>query len=51
MLIAVLHCIPDSDDPYQLVADLMDAVPPGSFLAVSHPAGDQVDIATKRKNP
>jgi len=47
MLIAVLHCIPDSDDPYQLVADLMDAVPPGSFLAVTHPARDQVDIATK----
>ena len=47
MLIAVLHCIPDSDDPDQLVADLMDAVPRGSFLAVTHPARDQVDIATK----
>jgi hypothetical protein len=33
MLIAVLHCIPNSDGPYQLVADLMDAVPAGSFLA------------------
>ena len=47
MLVAVLHFIPDADDPYQLVADLMDAVPPGSFLAVTHPARDQVDIATK----
>ncbi len=47
MLIAVLHCVPDADGPYQLVADLMDAVPPGSFLAVTHPARDQVDIATK----
>jgi hypothetical protein len=47
MLIAVLRCISDADDPYQLVADLMDAVPPGSFLAVTHPARDQVDIATK----
>jgi S-adenosyl methyltransferase len=37
----------DADEPYQLVADLMDAVPPGSFLAVTHPARDQVDIATK----
>ena len=27
-------------DPYQLVADLMDTVPPGSFLAVTHPARD-----------
>jgi S-adenosyl methyltransferase len=26
MLIAVLHCIPDSDDPYQLASDLMGAV-------------------------
>jgi trans-aconitate methyltransferase len=47
MLIAVLHWVPDADGPYQLVADLMDAVPPGSFLAVTHPARDQVDIATK----
>jgi len=47
MLIAVLHCIPDADDPYQLVAELMDSVPSGSFLTVTHPARDQVDIATK----
>ena len=47
MLIAVLHCIPDSDDPYRLVRDLMDAVPAGSYLAITHPARDQVDIATK----
>jgi len=25
----------------------MDSVPPGSFLTVTHPARDQVDIATK----
>ncbi len=47
MLIAVLHCIPDCDDPYRLVGDLLAAVPPGSFLAITHPARDQVDIATK----
>ena len=47
MLIAVLHCIPDSDDPHQLVSDLMGAVPAGSVLAITHPARDQVDIATK----
>jgi hypothetical protein len=47
MLIAVLHCIPDADEPYQLVGDLLAAVPPGSFLAITHPARDQVDIATK----
>jgi hypothetical protein len=40
MLLLILHLIPDYDDPYGLVADLMDAVPPGSALAISHPASD-----------
>ncbi len=40
MLIGLLHCIPDADDPYRVVADLMAALPPGSYLAISHPAAD-----------
>jgi hypothetical protein len=40
MLIAVMHCIPDGDDPYGIVTRLMNAVPPGSYLALSHPAKD-----------
>jgi SAM-dependent methyltransferase len=40
MLIGLLHCIPDADDPYRLVAELVQAVPPGSYLAISHPASD-----------
>jgi hypothetical protein len=40
MLIAVLHFIPDSDDPYKVVARLMDAVPPGSCLVLAHGASD-----------
>jgi len=35
-LIAILHAIPDSDDPYAIVRRLMDAVPSGSYLALSH---------------
>jgi len=35
-LVAILHAIPDADDPYAIVARLMDAVPSGSYLAVSH---------------
>ncbi len=42
MLIAILHCVPDEDDPYGLVRALVDAVPAGSYLAISHPASDQV---------
>ena len=40
MLIAVLHLIPDEDDPWGVVASFMDAVPPGSYLVLSHPARD-----------
>jgi S-adenosyl methyltransferase len=40
MLIAVLHLIPDGDDPWGIVAALMRAVPPGSYLVISHPASD-----------
>ena len=40
MLVAVLHLIADDDNPYQLVNTLLDAVPAGSYLAVSHLAND-----------
>jgi hypothetical protein len=35
-LVAILHAIPDADDPHAIVARLMDAVPSGSCLAISH---------------
>jgi hypothetical protein len=47
LLIAILHCIPDEDDPCQLVSDLISAAPPGSYLAITHPASDQVQVANK----
>ena len=40
LLIAVLHFIPDGDDPYGIVKRLMDAVPSGSYLVISHAASD-----------
>jgi hypothetical protein len=40
LLLLVLHLIPDSDDPYAIVSALMDAVPAGSFLVLTHPAAD-----------
>jgi hypothetical protein len=40
MLIAVLHFIGDEDGPCAIVHRLMDAVPPGSYLALSHVASD-----------
>ncbi len=40
MLLLILHLIPDEAGPYQIVAQLLDAVPPGSHLVISHPASD-----------
>jgi hypothetical protein len=40
MLIAVLHLIGDADDPAGIIAQLMDAVPAGSTLAISHVPND-----------
>jgi S-adenosyl methyltransferase len=40
MLVAVLHLIGPESDPYGLVRTLMEAVPPGSYLLISHVASD-----------
>jgi O-methyltransferase involved in polyketide biosynthesis len=40
MLLGILLYLPDPDDPYGIVRQLMDAVPPGSYLAISHGASD-----------
>jgi hypothetical protein len=40
MLLGILHLIQDSEAPYEIVAQLLDALPSGSYLAISHPASD-----------
>ena len=54
LLIGILQLIPDADDPHTIVARLVEAVPPGSWLAVYHPASDidqdQVAEAVRRVN-
>jgi hypothetical protein len=40
MLIAVLHLIGEEDQPQEIVTRLLDAVPAGSYLALSHVASD-----------
>jgi len=40
MLMAILQHLSDADDPYRVVGTLMAAVPPGSYLVISHPAKD-----------
>ncbi len=47
-MLAILHAIPDSDNPHAIVTKLLDAVPPGSYLAISHAASDLLDQETMR---
>jgi len=54
LLLAILHFIPDADDPADIVATLAGALAPGSYLAISHLTGDfgpeQVAAATAAYN-
>ncbi len=43
LLVAVLHFITDAEQPERIVAQLRDAVAPGSFLVLSHGTMDQVE--------
>jgi hypothetical protein len=38
MLVGILHFVPDEANPREAVATLLDALPPGSYLAASHGA-------------
>jgi SAM-dependent methyltransferase len=40
MLLAVLHFVTDEQDPAGLIRAVMDAVPPGSYLAIGHHTAD-----------
>jgi SAM-dependent methyltransferase len=36
MLVAILHFLPDADDPRRIIRALLDALPSGSYLVASH---------------
>jgi hypothetical protein len=42
LIIAALHFVPDSDDPYKAVAEYMAGLPSGSYLAISHATWDSL---------
>ena len=54
MLLGILQGIPDQDEPGAIVARLMEAVAPGSYLAISQIAGDvaadEVEEGVQRYN-
>ncbi|WP_424210863.1 SAM-dependent methyltransferase [Streptomyces sp. BI20] len=62
LLVAVLHFVEDSDDPYEAVAELRAALAPGSMLILTHAsyegiplpqevAGGTVGVYREIKNP
>ena len=54
LLLGVLHCISDAEEPAAIVSRLLAAVAPGSYLVISHPAADvtteQMSEATRDYN-
>lgn len=40
LLVAVVHFLTDRQDPARIIATLRDALPPGSYLALSHGTAD-----------
>jgi len=47
MLVSIVHALGDHDDRYGLVSALVDALPYGSYLAMSHLASDVTPAETK----
>jgi hypothetical protein len=43
LLVAVLHFVPDAEDPWTAVRLLLDALPPGSYLVLSHVSLAELD--------
>jgi hypothetical protein len=48
-LLTILHAIPEADDPHAIVARLLDAVPSGSYLAISHAGSDLLGPERQRE--
>ena len=44
MLVAILHFFRDQQNPRALLAELLDALPPGSYLTASHLTADFTDL-------
>jgi len=48
LMFAILHFLPDDEEPYELVRSLTGALAPGSYLAVSHITDEAVSPETSR---
>ncbi|MFI6018309.1 SAM-dependent methyltransferase [Streptomyces sp. NPDC051287] len=48
LLVAILHFVEDADDPYGTVAQLRDALAPGSLLILTHASYERIPLAPER---
>ncbi|MFE6630692.1 SAM-dependent methyltransferase [Streptomyces rochei] len=44
LFVSVLHCIPDRDDPWELVKSVADKLPDGSYMVISQLASDDAEL-------
>lgn len=48
LLVAILHFVEDADDPYGAVAELRDALAPGSMLVLTHAAYEGIPLSQEQ---
>lgn len=48
LMMAVLHFVPETDDPYGVVRHFVDATAAGSFLALSHGTADGIPLTEEQ---
>jgi SAM-dependent methyltransferase len=48
LLVAILHFVEDENDPYGAVAELRDALAPGSLLVVTHASYEGIPLPAER---
>ncbi|MFJ3761515.1 SAM-dependent methyltransferase [Streptomyces sp. NPDC090080] len=48
LLVAILHFVEDADDPYGTVAQLRNALAPGSLLILTHASYERIPLAPER---
>ncbi|MEV8626031.1 SAM-dependent methyltransferase [Streptomyces sp. NPDC051079] len=44
LFVSVLHCIPDSDDPWNLIRRVAERLPAGSYMVISQLASDDAEL-------
>ncbi len=48
LLVAILHFVEDTDDPYAAVTELRDALAPGSLLVLTHASYEGIPLPPER---